>query len=636
MKKNIYLILLILLSFNGRAQLLNTKNYDVLLLDNTQNIDSITSIYFDSSLSLPINKIPVQQFTPLLSFQKRESVPINMVTKPVYIKFTLHNSGNNPTSFYFYPGSLYSELKVYTFQENQLITEDESDSSEYGYIHMFLGPQQEKTFIIKGLFCRNIKNDIQSQIISSQFFPFYKMETDKTLISKRVIGILLSGALCMMVIFTLVNFILNGKREFLYNCIYSLCMFFLIFFTSSLSKDTGWFKSFFIGYLDLILLTVGTFFYFSFTRKFLNTKIEYPKLDKFIAIEQWLLMILLIVFSVFHYLPDTYIWENRIENIIKMITLIASLVYVIVSLFKKNRLMNYLAIGVAFQIFFYIISFIFIHADVDTNHIFTAPIFYFELGVIVAMFFFLLGLSYKNRMEIIGKIKEQEAMKLEIETKKFETKIAVLNAQQEERNRISADMHDDLGAGMTSIRLNSELAKRKLGNQQIPEIEKISHSASELLDKMNAIIWSMSSSNDSFGNMIAYIRSYAIEYLEEHNLIVNIFLPENFPDVVVAGKVRRNMFLVVKEALHNIVKHADATIVDLTMKQEGSVFYLIIHDNGKGIDTDNIRTFGNGLKNMKKRMDDVGINFTIKNDNGTTILFSKNAEALLRSEDGEK
>ena len=70
-------------------------------------------------------------------------------------------------------------------------------------------------------------------------------------------------------------------------------------------------------------------------------------------------------------------------------------------------------------------------------------------------------------------------------------------------------MHDDLGAGVTAIRLFSELAKRRLGNETIPEIEKISSSANELLNNMNAIIWTMSSSNDSFGNMVAYIRSYA-------------------------------------------------------------------------------------------------------------------------------
>ncbi|MBK6636012.1 MAG: hypothetical protein IPG38_18540 [Chitinophagaceae bacterium] len=179
--------------------------------------------------------------------------------------------------------------------------------------------------------------------------------------------------------------------------------------------------------------------------------------------------------------------------------------------------------------------------------------------------FFLMGLNYKNRSEIISGIKEQEALKLEAEKKEFETQLAIIKAQQEERNRISADMHDDLGAGMTTISLYSELAKTKLKDNPIPEIDKISSSANELLNKMNAIIWSMSSSNDSLNNMIGYIRSYAQEYFEN------------------TGVTCRK-----------------ATEVSITLERVEGGLSLFIHDNGKGIDLSAIRQFGNGLKNMKK------------------------------------
>lgn len=168
-------------------------------------------------------------------------------------------------------------------------------------------------------------------------------------------------------------------------------------------------------------------------------------------------------------------------------------------------------------------------------------------------------------MELISGTKEQEALKLEAEKKEFESKLAVIKAQQEERNRISADMHDDLGAGMTTIRLYSELAKGKLSDNPIPEIDKISSSADELLNKMNAIIWSMSSSNDSLGNMIAYIRSYALEYFENTGVNCRISIPENLPNIEVIGEIRRNVFLVVKEALNNILKHSHATEVEITL-----------------------------------------------------------------------
>ena len=246
---------------------------------------------------------------------------------------------------------------------------------------------------------------------------------------------------------------------------------------------------------------------------------------------------------------------------------------------------------------------------------------YYEIGLMFALSFFLLGLTYKNRNELIERIKEQEALKLDVEKKDFESQIAIIKAQQEERNRISADMHDDLGAGMTTIRLYSELAKNKIGNTPIPEIEKISSSANELLNKMNAIIWSMSSSNDSLGNMVAYIRSYSLEYFEDTGVECNIIIPENLPNIVVGGEIRRNVFLVVKEALNNVLKHSGATKVSINLQHVAGGLKLLIQDNGKGIDFEKLRQFGNGLKNMKKRMEDIGVDFKIENSNGTLITL---------------
>ena len=281
--------------------------------------------------------------------------------------------------------------------------------------------------------------------------------------------------------------------------------------------------------------------------------------------------------------------------------------------------MNYLAIGNALQIQFSGISLILILFGIKATSIFNSSLLYFEIGIVISVFFFLLGLMYKNRSELIVRIKDKEAIKLDAEKKDFETKLAILQAQQDERNRISADMHDDLGAGMTSIRLYSELAKNKLGTSNFPEIEKISASADELLIKMNAIIWSMTSSNDSLGNMVAYIRSYALEYFESTGINCTIYLPESIPDLEVNGKIRRNVFLVVKEALNNVVKHAQASEVKIFLEKEENGLSLTIHDNGKGFEFDQIGSFGNGLKNMKKRMADINIELSIENKQGTTI-----------------
>lgn len=278
-------------------------------------------------------------------------------------------------------------------------------------------------------------------------------------------------------------------------------------------------------------------------------------------------------------------------------------------------------------VIFSIISLLVILLGVRSTTIYKSSLFYYYIGIVLELTFFLLGLTYKNRNELIKRIKEQEALKLEAEKTEYENQIAIIKAQQEIRNRISADMHDDLGAGMTTIRLYSELAKKKLADNPIPEIGKISSSANDLLNKMNAIIWSMSSSNDSLSNMIAYIRSYALEYFEDSGVACKISIPEKLPNIEVIGEIRRNVFMVVKEALNNILKHANATEVNINLVRVPDGLCLYIKDNGTGIDFEKLRQFGNGLKNMKKRMDDIQIEFTIENKDGTLItLYRKIAD----------
>jgi signal transduction histidine kinase len=351
-------------------------------------------------------------------------------------------------------------------------------------------------------------------------------------------------------------------------------------------------------------------------------------LDKILKYGEQFVILLLGVYTILNYFTPTYLPQFYLENGMKIFILLIGIAFIYLALKRKNKLFNYIAAGNAMLVLFSSISLILVLVNIKATRLYQSPLFYYNTGIVFELAFFLLGLTYKNKSELIQGIKEQEALKLEAERLEFETQLAVIKAQQEERNRISADMHDDLGAGMTTIRLYSELAKAKLADNPVPEIEKISSSANELLNKMNAIIWSMSSSNDSLGNMIAYIRSYALEYFEDTGVNCKIDIPENLPNIQVIGEIRRNVFLVVKEALNNILKHAKATEVSITLTRVEDGLTLYIQDNGIGINMDALRQFGNGLKNMKKRMNDIDIELRIENNNGTLITIHRKIAAF--------
>jgi signal transduction histidine kinase len=252
--------------------------------------------------------------------------------------------------------------------------------------------------------------------------------------------------------------------------------------------------------------------------------------------------------------------------------------------------------------------------------IFGSSVFYYEMGILLELIFFLMGLNYKNRRQLVAQARERERLKAENMMAAYEREIAVYKGQQEERQRISADMHDELGSGMTAIRLMSEIARNKMKENTPVEIEKISRSADEVLNKMNAIIWSMNSGNDTVDNLVSYIRSYALEYFEATSISCKILTPENINQRELSGDKRRNLFLCVKESLHNVIKHSKASEVRIYFVTD-EVLTIRIVDNGVGIDLANLRQFGNGLKNIAKRMESIGGTYQIENNGGTVTTL---------------
>src|SRR5690606_22745353 len=216
--------------------------------------------------------------------------------------------------------------------------------------------------------------------------------------------------------------------------------------------------------------------------------------------------------------------------------------------------------------------------------------------------------------------RERERLKAKDQLNEYEKEIAIYKAQQQERERISADMHDELGSGMTAIRLMSEIARNKMKENTPVEIEKISRSADEVLNKMNAIMWRMNSGNDTIDNLVSYIRAYALEFFENTPITCRITTPPTIESTELTGDKRRNLFLAVKETLNNVLKHSRATELNIDFSIDKALM-IRISDNGVGIDLQKVRQFGNGLKNISRRMESIGGIYQIENTVGTTTTL---------------
>lgn len=193
-----------------------------------------------------------------------------------------------------------------------------------------------------------------------------------------------------------------------------------------------------------------------------------------------------------------------------------------------------------------------------------------------------------------------------------------MQAREEERDRIAREMHDDIGSALTTILYLSDDLKEKSKEDENKIADKIASTATAVVDKMNEIIWSMNPQYDTLEDLIVYTRQHAVEFLQNHRLTYHFDVPGYIPDLQITGEQRRNIYLVIKESLHNIVKHSAATEVNISFQLNGGL-RSYIRDNGKGIETSGQRRFGNGLKNMQQRMESIGGTLEIQNKNGTTI-----------------
>jgi signal transduction histidine kinase len=138
---------------------------------------------------------------------------------------------------------------------------------------------------------------------------------------------------------------------------------------------------------------------------------------------------------------------------------------------------------------------------------------------------------------------------------------------------------------------------------------------------MRQMIWAMSNNNNSLEDLVVYIRSYTRQFLDDHQLPVQFDIPDSIQELNVSGPMKRNLFLVVKEVLHNIIKHAAATGVFFVIQIRDGSLILSIRDNGKGIYGSDQNRFGNGLKNMERRMREINGKISIASEQGTTIVL---------------
>lgn len=178
----------------------------------------------------------------------------------------------------------------------------------------------------------------------------------------------------------------------------------------------------------------------------------------------------------------------------------------------------------------------------------------------------------------------------------------------QERARIARDIHDDLGAGLTQLTLQAELAQTSLPSQspvcrQLADLCAKSRSLSDALDE---IVWAVNPKRDSIEEFSSYVCTYAESFLAKRDIRCRFELDPEMANTFLDLPTRRNLLLALKEALHNVAKHSQAAEVFLRIEHSGDRFAVSLQDNGRGFDPAGVVGRRNGLSNMTDRLQLIG------------------------------
>jgi len=191
-------------------------------------------------------------------------------------------------------------------------------------------------------------------------------------------------------------------------------------------------------------------------------------------------------------------------------------------------------------------------------------------------------------------------------------------ALDRERSRIARDLHDDLGSRLTKIALLTDLARdfSREPDKAGENARQASETARQVIKSLDETVWAVNPRNDTLPHLVDYIGQFAVDFLQTAGVRCRVDLPRNPPDHDVSAEARHNLFLLVKEALNNVVRHATATEVCLRITANNKSVELTIEDNGQGFEHVPDDALADGLRNMRQRIEEIGGQFHLESRPG--------------------
>jgi signal transduction histidine kinase len=631
--KATYIAILFLL-FAIRSSAQDNKTPPITLDGFTKELvvtDPVTC-FIDSGKLLSSSQVASSTFN--ISYSSfTEQLRNNHLHRVFWLQFGIRNVTDTVQRIYLYCGDI-NFIRAYLHSPGhspQLATSgtlvpkhDPSDFNDLPILPLTLDPKESANILIsleqrtqEFEFAGITLYDLPS--LSSSLFTGYR--NDRVFV---FFELLFQGFLLCQILYVFFQWIIIKKKEYLYYFFYLsiISLYFLSKYESIYGVRLLFSRYPMLSvYLSKTLLILPYFLYFRFVRSFLEMPENYPLLNKWIKrIERFLLAYL--VFDLV-FIITTLNQEKQLE----VYTIVFSLLFITVASFivymfrQKKILINYILTGSLFVGIGNILGLIFTYLDNNLHFDlgFHNMLIFSQIGIVLEIICFTAGLSYKSKSAEEDKIKSQQNL-----IEQLKANEALESRMQHIRNKIAQDLHDDIGSTLSSISILSDLAAKENDIVQTNEtMNEIKKSSITLMEKMDDIVWSINPKNDSFDNLLMRVKRFATTLFEARDIDYSIEISDNIGEIKLPMDARQHIYLILKEAINNLIKYAGATKAGISVRVKDRLLELRVWDNGKGFAAQTSFT-GNGILNMKSRALSMNADLTILSapQKGTDIVLT--------------
>jgi len=588
--------------------------------DKKITVDKQLRVFIDSSASMDIQRVRSEgTFSePTVGFYARTDR--EYPAEAFWFSFSLHNASSHPDTL-FLSSEMGDWVTVYQVMDdgstvmsqgglflNKSIHRDYFDQI---VIPVILPANQSVKFYVR------LRNEIEKHFQFTDIDLFSKKELhasmeefyrDNTLTS--ILQILFLGFVLWQVIYMSFQWFMNKRqKEYLYYVLYTLFIGAYYYLKYAFFTRLFWPTEYYhwIGYFaQSALLILPYFLYMRFVRYFIDTGTRFPVIDKLLKRMEW--------FILAYAVTDLILLNFRKGLPFELTTAVIGVMFVMILFMgiylfrRRDMLINFLvagalvaAIGSTISMTLSIIQNWY---PLDFEVIMPS-----QVALALEMCFFTAGLGYKARMNEQEKIKSQKQLIVQLEANQ-----KLHDRMQQIRNKIAQDLHDDVGATLSTILLYTNAAKHKAASLPAHEnahfLSKIGESATQMIDEMSDIVWAINSQNDSSESIFTRMHSFAAPLLSANDIEFSFQVDDTVKQELFVMDRRKNLYLIFKEAINNAVKYSSCTRIDVSLTRGHDVIEMTIRDNGKGFDLDAVKR-GNGLSNFGHRARDM---------NGSLIL----------------